>query len=75
MRLARNGLTCRPPAKNQALMQRHIAVGLALARRHRRWTLRDWYRMNWSDEKCFVVVKKGREAEGIQKKKRAFSAA
>ena len=39
-------------------MQRHIAARLAWARRHRRWTLRDWSRINWSDEKCFVVDKK-----------------
>ena len=39
-------------------MQRHIAARLAWARRHRRWTLRDWSRIIWSDEKCFVVDKK-----------------
>ena len=57
-KLKYHGLRCRRPVQKQALRQFHIANRLAWAVRHRRWTLRQWSRIIWSDEKCFVINKK-----------------
>ena len=57
-RLKDHGLRCRRPVQKQALRPFHIANRLAWAVRHRRWTLRQWSSIIWSDEKCFVIDKK-----------------
>ena len=57
-RLADHGLKCRRPVQKQGLLPRHVAARLAWATHHRRWTIRQWSNVIWSDEKCFVVDKK-----------------
>ena len=55
-RLNADGLRCRRPVQKQVLRPFHIANRLAWAVRHRRWTLRQWSRIIWSGEKCFVMT-------------------
>ena len=72
-RLNAHGLRCRRPVQKQVLRPFHIANRLAWAVRHRRWTLRQWSRIIWSDEKCFVIDKKRRQNSMLSKKKRTIS--
>ena len=40
--------------------------------RHRRWTLRQWSRIIWSDEKCFVIDKKDGRIRCYRRKNERF---
>ena len=52
-RLFEQGIFCRRPVKRTALKPHHIAARLNWARLHRRWTLRAWSEVIFSDESRF----------------------
>lgn len=52
-RLKERGLRCRIPARKPALKAEHIEKRLSFARNHIGWSVRDWERVVFSDEKIF----------------------
>ena len=48
-------LRARRPIKRPELTLRHRKTRLQWARNHRRWTLRSWRRIHWSDESRFLL--------------------
>lgn len=52
-RLKERGMRCRIPARKPALKPDHIEARLNFARDHMGWTVQDWERVIFSDEKIF----------------------
>ena len=73
-RLARRGLVCRRPVQKQDLLPHHVAARLAWATHHRRWTMRQWSRIIWSDEKCFPLDKKDGRLRCYRRRNERFAA-
>ena len=73
-RLARRGLVCRRPVQKQDLLPHHVAARLAWATHHRRWTMRQWSRIIWSDEKRFPPDKKDGRLRCFRRRNESFAA-
>lgn len=71
-RLASQGLRCRRPVVKQRLTDQHRATRLEWATRHRRWTLRQWSDIIFSDEKLFVIDKKNSRKRCFRRKNERF---
>lgn len=52
-RLKERGMRCRIPARKPALKDQHIQKRLSFARDHMGWSVEDWERVVFSDEKIF----------------------